>query len=123
MKIRFRERKSVARVKYFDYTDVAKPLFYVENIAADFLIERMSPRRNTALIAGNGLQAKGNRIYVFVCCRKYGIINALIMMPSKKNRHVLWEDRQNDSAEDSIYLFSLRSSADFDQSFFWQTGR
>lgn len=28
MKIRFRERKSVARVKYFDYTDVAKPLFY-----------------------------------------------------------------------------------------------
>ena len=30
MKIRFRERKSVARVKYFDYTDVAKPLFYNE---------------------------------------------------------------------------------------------
>ena len=35
MKIRFRERKSVARVKYFDYTDVAKPLFCVGNIAGD----------------------------------------------------------------------------------------
>ena len=48
MKIRFRERKSVARVKYFDYTDVAKPLFYyVGNIARDISgITRKSTAEN-----------------------------------------------------------------------------
>ena len=48
MKIRFRERKSVARVKYFDYTDVAKPLFYyVGNIACDISgITRKSTAEN-----------------------------------------------------------------------------